>query len=428
VADAQHAAVAIAEGCTWVTRDRDFTRFARHGLRWEHLVLKQGFHVLRLCRSIDYPGTNVVPNARPWQAIVLSSLWFCGWPGAAHGQEASAALYGAAASDMTNRIMPSVRLKVPLIAETEVEVSYAVDALSRASIAQTTGVDSRVTERWHELAAALGGTFHDLHLRGIYRHTWTDPIISHTAVLEAEHPFAQEAALLSVSAYARANALSDLRDANVHESNSMFGARVGFRQLLDGQTIAELRYEIRYAHGFLSNPFAYVGIRGSGAGCVGAILCIPERNPDARLGHAFALFVRRALTATVSIGASYRFYIDSWDLASHSVEPDFAWSPSLDWLLRVRYRGYVQTASDAFDAATRDNLRPATYVTTDPRLSPMQTHRVGFDLERAWTLDEHYRLRGALWLGAQQVIYRELGVTRERVTVLDAVLAATFTM
>jgi len=38
-ADAQHAAIAIAEGCTWVTRDKDFARFARHGLRWEHLVL-----------------------------------------------------------------------------------------------------------------------------------------------------------------------------------------------------------------------------------------------------------------------------------------------------------------------------------------------------------------------------------------------------
>lgn len=39
VADAQHAAVAIAEGCTWVTADRDFARFAPHGLRWEHLDL-----------------------------------------------------------------------------------------------------------------------------------------------------------------------------------------------------------------------------------------------------------------------------------------------------------------------------------------------------------------------------------------------------
>jgi len=39
VADAQHAAVAIAEGCTWVTRDGDFARFAPHGLRWQHLVL-----------------------------------------------------------------------------------------------------------------------------------------------------------------------------------------------------------------------------------------------------------------------------------------------------------------------------------------------------------------------------------------------------
>ncbi|MEX2546306.1 MAG: TA system VapC family ribonuclease toxin [Chloroflexota bacterium] len=39
VADAQHAALAIAEGCTWVTADRDFARFAAHGLSWQHLSL-----------------------------------------------------------------------------------------------------------------------------------------------------------------------------------------------------------------------------------------------------------------------------------------------------------------------------------------------------------------------------------------------------
>jgi toxin-antitoxin system PIN domain toxin len=39
VADAQHAAVAMAAGCIWVTRDADFGRFAEHGLRWQHLAL-----------------------------------------------------------------------------------------------------------------------------------------------------------------------------------------------------------------------------------------------------------------------------------------------------------------------------------------------------------------------------------------------------
>jgi hypothetical protein len=39
VADAQHAALAIASGCTWVTRDDDFSRFERHGLSWQHLEL-----------------------------------------------------------------------------------------------------------------------------------------------------------------------------------------------------------------------------------------------------------------------------------------------------------------------------------------------------------------------------------------------------
>ena len=39
VADAQHAAVAMATGCTWVTRDADFSRFAAEGFRWQHLVM-----------------------------------------------------------------------------------------------------------------------------------------------------------------------------------------------------------------------------------------------------------------------------------------------------------------------------------------------------------------------------------------------------
>jgi toxin-antitoxin system PIN domain toxin len=39
VADAQHAAIAMAAGCTWVTRDRDFIRFVPFGLECQHLVL-----------------------------------------------------------------------------------------------------------------------------------------------------------------------------------------------------------------------------------------------------------------------------------------------------------------------------------------------------------------------------------------------------
>ncbi|MBI2375912.1 MAG: type II toxin-antitoxin system VapC family toxin [Deltaproteobacteria bacterium] len=39
VADAQHAAIAIENGCRWVSRDRDFARFEGAGLRWTHLDL-----------------------------------------------------------------------------------------------------------------------------------------------------------------------------------------------------------------------------------------------------------------------------------------------------------------------------------------------------------------------------------------------------
>jgi uncharacterized protein len=38
VADAQHAALAIEQGCQWITRDDDFASFSLHGLNWQHLV------------------------------------------------------------------------------------------------------------------------------------------------------------------------------------------------------------------------------------------------------------------------------------------------------------------------------------------------------------------------------------------------------
>jgi uncharacterized protein len=39
VADAAHAALAISGGCSLVTRDADFAKFAPHGLRWKLLEL-----------------------------------------------------------------------------------------------------------------------------------------------------------------------------------------------------------------------------------------------------------------------------------------------------------------------------------------------------------------------------------------------------
>jgi len=38
VADAQHAAVALENGCTWVTRDIDFDKFRKSGLRLQILA------------------------------------------------------------------------------------------------------------------------------------------------------------------------------------------------------------------------------------------------------------------------------------------------------------------------------------------------------------------------------------------------------
>jgi uncharacterized protein len=54
VADAQHAAVAMSEGCTWVTRDVDFAKFEPHGRRWQHLVLDYRYFP-HVCAAVAAP-------------------------------------------------------------------------------------------------------------------------------------------------------------------------------------------------------------------------------------------------------------------------------------------------------------------------------------------------------------------------------------
>jgi hypothetical protein len=107
----------------------------------------------------------------------------------------------------------------------------------------------------------------------------------------------------------------------------------------------------------------------------------------ARARHAIAARARRAVGDQLSLGASYRFYFDDWDMISHTARADLAFLPDEAWLLALGYRYYNQTAAAHYKALYRETPSQEFY-TSDKELSPMVVHRVALDIGRTWELDD----------------------------------------
>jgi hypothetical protein len=96
--------------------------------------------------------------------------------------------------------------------------------------------------------------------------------------------------------------------------------------------------------------------------------------------------LRRALSAELSIGASYRFYVDDWSVLSHTAKADVAWAPQLKATIALSYRFYTQSAASFYQALYTEQEVGRAHFTRDRELSPLTTHRVALELDWLWEL------------------------------------------
>jgi hypothetical protein len=156
-------------------------------------------------------------------------------------------------------------------------------------------------------------------------------------------------------------------------------------------------------------------------------MCAPENNPDARLRHAVAVHARRALGETLSVGASYRFYIDDWDVTSHTIGADGALVLDAGWLLALGYRFYHQGAASHFAPFYPAMPLPAHY-TSDKELSTLSSHRLELELERSWALDKPgSELRAVLRTSPSYFSYDDY-LLLDHITVLEVTVAVEVTL
>ncbi len=154
--------------------------------------------------------------------------------------------------------------------------------------------------------------------------------------------------------------------------------KIGLGQVLSPVATLDLSYDLLYQNGFLSDPYRQVKVFDENF----VFRFTEERHPIERTRHALSASVKQYLTALqASLGGGYRFYLDDWEVRSHTLEMQFSKYVFDDLITRFNYRYYTQ--SGAYFSQPR--YQGARYLsealrTADYKLQPFNSNNFGLSL------------------------------------------------
>lgn len=217
----------------------------------------------------------------------------------ARAEDAAGALYVRTDSDATTVISPRIRASKHLGESTDVDATYAADIWTSASVDIRASASVRpVTEQRDEVGLGLRQELGDVRLRGSYRFSSEHDYTSHGLTAGGAIELAQNAATLDVSLHVFADTVGQSGNPGFARALTTFDGSISYTQVLDPAMFMSLTYEVAHNRGYQASPYRYVGVGGTGFGCVGASYCLPEYVPSARLRHALAFLMRRAFTSS----------------------------------------------------------------------------------------------------------------------------------
>jgi len=343
---------------------------------------------------------------------------------------AGSSVYVRQDTDKTTVIAPRWHVGAPVADTTRVDFVYTADVWSSASIDIRTSASKRkVTEQRDEINTTLTQEFSDLSLSGTYRYSHEYDYQSHGGTLSGSYAMAEKSTTLDFRLGATFDAVGRAGDQNFDKSVRNLNVRLGLTQLIDQNTFAQVVYEIMDSNGFNSSAYRYIGFGSPNGLCSSPdkMYCVPERNPNDRLKHAVAVNFRRALGESFSLGLGYRFYLDSWAVASHTGTVELSWMASSDLLLALRYRFYTQGSAKHYKKMfeyTDAQQMPA--FSNDKELSAFMSHRVALDIEKEVELDERgHKLSLVLSIAPSFFLYSNYAPLSS-ITAIETTLATVF--
>lgn len=157
--------------------------------------------------------------------------------------------------------------------------------------------------------------------------------------------------------------VSDLDESDRYETQLNLTAM----QLLSPRAKMQASYTLTASNGYLASPFRYIETT------TGNYL---EKLPDERMGNAVALKLITLLDEPTSLHLSYRYYMDDWDIDSHTAEIEVLRDITSRFTVGGRYRYYTQSAA-SFTKSPDEYTADDRYVAIDYRYSEFAAHTLG---------------------------------------------------
>jgi hypothetical protein len=234
----------------------------------------------------------------------------------------------------TKVVQPMLEITKDLPGGFDVGAHAAVDAISSASIAQGTSVDSVFEEKRYEASLRAGKRWDRLYLGVFGRYSRESDYFSYTGGLTVSRDnWGNTGTVALTSAFTH----DDIVPTGVGDPKKLdvFFAGASYTQVLTPTTVAQAAYEVYFQHGFLANP--YVQQQGLGR----------EEVPDHRVRHAVALRVAQYVPS-LRLGAQlhYRLYFDQqslgkigpWGMSAHTLDARVFKELGRDFEVRLGYR------------------------------------------------------------------------------------------
>ncbi|MDD9969794.1 MAG: DUF3570 domain-containing protein [Myxococcales bacterium] len=285
----------------------------------------------------------------------------------------------------------------------QIDANASVDVVSAASVDVVTSASpGTVSERRVQLGATL-------------RHPLSDIVQGRTLVIGSTEKdyHALRAGLGTTAELADRNFTVDVQvlvaldrvtstiDNGLSESRRGALLDISLTQILDPRTYLDLILEGRSMVGYHASPYRTVPIRVPQST---GITRLPEATPEIRMASAARVRVRRAILDDLFLHVSYRYYLDDWEIDSHTVYALLLWQAAPSLRVGGSARGYLQSAasfhSPRYLAQEGDAPR---FRTADRLLGAMDSWQVGLTTDYAFLAETRVTLNTSV----QRFAYRD---------------------
>jgi len=148
-------------------------------------------------------------------------------------------------------------------------------------------------------------------------------------------------------------------------SADVFNLQASYFQNIDSRSYAKISLFYIKDSGYLSNPYLNV-VRNYVANANADV--VAELRPDSRSAYGAMLKYVNALSGSLSLHLSYRYYQDDWEIDSHTLDSDMFYEFRNDWIFKVGLRYYTQSEAN-FYSGEKDYFSDEVYASSDFRLS-----------------------------------------------------------